>query len=552
MTPDFTYNRYVSDVLSGKIITGELIKYAVSRHESDLRKQETTDFPYLFDEKEAQRFIKFAQLCRHWKGEKARQRIELEPWQQFHVAMLFGWKRMDGGRRFRSAYTEVARKNGKTTLKALMAMAHCKIDNEAGAQVYFAATKEDQARIGFSDVQKIIKATPGLDEYFKVMTKSVIMGDSFMKPLGSDSNTQDGYDPSYGVIDEMHAHPDSTMLNVIESGMGSRRQPILDIITTAGFNRLSPCYSEVRKTAIEILKGIKHDESHLAMIFTLDDSDDWTDSTKWIKSNPNLDVSVKMSFLQDRFIKAKNEGGSKEVDFKTKNLNVWTDAVSVWIPDDIWMSCNETFTLDDVKDYPCYYGIDLASTMDTTCLTLLFDAGDRFFLMPYFFVPDDTMDRRTKKDGLQYRQWVNDGYMISTPGNVTDYDYLRSHMNALKERGVNFRVGFYDDWNTSDIIPRLSDDGFELEPMTQNIKHMSTPTKEFEKFIYQKRFVHNGHPVFRWQMSNVMIKRDANENYKICKDKSTEKVDGPVSCSMAIAAWMKHGKEEEMMEVVAW
>jgi len=552
LTQSDTYLAYIDGVLSGKIKTGELIRLSVQRHVNDLARQGTTEFPYQFDSVAGERWIKFAQMCRHWKGEKARQNVILEPWQQFHFVNLFGWKRMDGTRRFRSAYTEVARKNGKTTLCALKAMAHLKIDNEAGAQVYFAATKEEQARIGFGDVQKIINATPGLPELYKIYTKSVVMGDSFMKPLGSDSNTQDGYDPSYGIIDEYHAHPDSHMLNVIESGMGSRVQPMIDIITTAGFNRLSPCYSEARKTSIEILKGIKQDESHQAMIFSLDDGDDWKDPETWIKSNPNLGVSVRLQFLHDRFTKARNEGGSKEVDFMTKNLNIWTDALAVWVPDDAWMACYEPFTLEDMADYPCYFALDLASTMDTTCLALLFDAGEHLYLYPFFLVPDETMEKRTKKDGLQYRQWVRDGHMHTTPGNVTDYDYIRQLLNGLKD-SVRFVKGFYDDWNTSDIIPRLVDDGFDMEPMTQNIKQMSTPTKEFEKMIWGKRIRHNGHPVMRWQMSNVMIKRDANENYKICKDKSTEKVDGPVAFTMAVAAWMKYGKEKESeLEVMVW
>lgn len=549
---EFTYNAYINGVLSGEIVTGGLLKLAVQRHMNDMKRQRTEEFSYWFDEITAQRWIKFAQLCRHWKGAKARERIILEPWQQFHFAVLFGWKRMDGTRRFRSSYTEVARKNGKTTLCAVKALAHLKLDNEAGAQVYFAATKEDQARIGFGDVQKIIKATPGLDEFFKVFTKSVTMGDSFMKPLGSDSDTQDGYDPSYGIIDEYHAHPDSTMLNVIESGMGSRVQPMIDIITTAGFDRLSPCYSEVRKTSIEILNGVKQDESHFAMIFAGDKGDDWKDPATWIKSNPNLGVSVRLEFLKDRFTKARNEGGSKEVDFKTKNLNIWTDALAVWIPDEDWKACETEFSLDDLMEYPCYFALDLASTMDTTCLSLLFDGGDRLYLLPCFFIPEETMDKRSKKDGLQYAQWARDGHMIITPGNVTDYDYIRKLMNDLKAKGVKFVKGYYDDWNTSDLIPRLIDDGFEFEPLTQNIKHMSTPTKEFEKMVYQHKLTHNGHPVLRWQMGNVMIKRDANENYKICKDKSTEKVDGPVAGSMAVAAWMKYHTQENDMEVMIW
>lgn len=546
-----TYLNYIANVLNGSQIAGELVRLACERHLRDIDRQRTDSFPFYFDEAIGAKWVKFAGLCNQWKGSGARQPLQLQPWQQFYMMELFGWQRVTGGRRFRTAYLEIGRKNGKTSLCAIKAMGHIIIDREPGAQVYIAATKEEQARIAFRDVQEMIKATPALRSKFDIYVKSVTSGNSFIKPLGSDSDTQDGFDPSYGIIDEYHAHPTSGMLNVIESGMGARSQPLIDIITTAGFNRMSPCYAEVRKSSIEVLRGIKHDETHLALIYTLDDGDDWKDESVWIKSNPNLGVSVRMDFLRDRMVKAINEGGSKEVDFKTKNLNVWTDALSVWISDDTWNACADDFTVSDCTDMPCYFALDLASTMDTTSLAMVFVDGDHYRIINEYFIPEDTIERRSEKDGVMYRQWARDGHMTITPGNVTDYDYIRARLNKLK-RTVRFVRGAYDDWNSSDLIPRLEDDGFDMEPMTQNIKAMSTPTKEFEKMVYQGKIIHNGHPVTRWQMSNVMIKRDANENYKICKDKSTEKVDGPVSITMTIALIMKYGTDEPSYEVEVW
>lgn len=553
MSANYNYNRYIKDVQSDKQVTGEFIKLAVQRHINDLDRQRTRAFPYYFDEAMGRRFIDFTQMCNHWKGSgSAGKPFKLEPHQQFYFMMLFGWQRVTGGRRFRTSYKEVGRKNGKTSESAAKSIAHLILDNEPGAQVYFAATKEDQAKIGFNDTMQIIKATPKLATLFQMFTKSIVYNNSFIKPLGSDSKTQDGFDPSYGIIDEYHAHPTSGMLNVLESGMGARVQPLIDIITTAGFNRLSPCYSEVRKTSIEVLKGIKHDETHLALIYTLDDSDDWTNEKVWVKANPNLGVSVRLDFLRDRFLKAKNEGGSKEVDFKTKNLNIWTDALSVWVPDDVWMKCYQPFEIADLYGESCYFSLDLASTMDTTSLAMIFSVDGVLRLFNVYFIPQDTISRRSEKDGVQYKQWAREGHMIITPGNVTDYDYIRAYLNGIKDK-ITFVKGCYDDWNSSDLIPRLIDDGFDMEAMTQNIKNMSTPTKELEKMIHQGRIAHNGHPVTRWQMSNVMIKRDANENYKICKDKSTEKVDGPVSITMALALWMKYGGEgEQSMEIESW
>lgn len=546
-----SYNHYITSVLDGSTVACELVRLACKRHLRDIGRQRTAQFPYYFDEAIGAKWIKFANLCKQWKGSGARTTITLQPWQEFYMMELFGWQRVTGGRRFRTAYLEIGRKNGKTSLCAIKAMGHLLIDKEPGAQVYIAATKEEQARIAFRDVQEMIKATPALREKFTIYVKSVVSDSSFIKPLGSDSDTQDGFDPSYGIIDEYHAHPTSGMLNVIESGMGARSQPLIDIITTAGFNRMSPCYSETRKASIDVLRGIKHDETHLALIYTLDDGDDWRDENVWIKSNPNLNVSVRMDFLRDRLVKAINEGGSKEVDFKTKNLNVWTDALSVWISDDTWNKCADDFTVQDCTDLPCYFAIDLASTMDTTSLAMVFVDGNQYNVINEYFIPEETIERRSEKDGVMYRQWARDGHLTITPGNVTDYDYIRSRLNELKQT-VRFVRGAYDDWNSSDLIPRLIDDGFDMEPISQNIKSMSTPTKEFEKMVYQGRIVHNGHPVTRWQMSNVMIKRDANENYKIAKDKSIEKVDGPVSITMAVALIMKYGTEEVGMEVEMW
>jgi len=548
----FNYNSYIDNVVSGKILTGEPATLAVKRHLKDLERQNTDEFPFYFDETHGQKFVKFASLCRHWKGEKAGKSIELEPWQQFHIVSLFGWKRSNGSRRFRTSYTEVARKNGKTTLTAVKALAHLKIDNEAGAQVYFAATKEDQARIGFGDVQKIVNSTPGLDRYFKVYQKSVIMGDSFMKPLGSDSNTQDGYDPSYGIIDEYHAHPDSHMLNVIESGMGSRLQPLIDIITTAGFNRQSPCYTEVRRASIEVLKGIKTDDTHLAMIYTLDDTDDWENQEVWIKSNPNLGVSVRPDFLKDRYLKAKNEGGSKEVDFKTKNLNIWTDVMSVWIPDDVWMKNTGEFELDDLNGEQCYIGLDLASTKDITSMVLFFPFPDgRHIIVPYFFIPELTIDERVKKDGVNYDRWVRMGLVEVTPGNVTDYGYIRKKINELSKR-FNIRTITYDRWNSSQLVIDLVNDGLPCAPFGQGFASMSAPTKELEKLATQGALNHGGNEVLRWMCSNVAIKTDPAGNIKIDKSKSSEKVDGMVALVMAIGGYMALGglQQETNYEII--
>jgi phage terminase large subunit-like protein len=543
MTPQaFTYQSYINDILSGKILSGEYIKLAVNRHLKDLGRQNTPDFPYYFDENEGQRWIRFAHKCFHWKGEVAKTRFELEPHQQFYFILLFGWQRVSGGRRFRTSYKEVARKNGKTSECAVKALGHLFLDDENGAQAYIAATKEDQARIGFRDVQEIIKASPALRKHYQSFVKSIVYKSSFIKPLGSDSNTQDGFDPSYGIIDEYHAHPTSGMLNVLESGMGARKQPLIDIITTAGFNRESPCYTEVRKTSIEVLKGIKNDESHLALIYTLDEGDDWEDEKVWIKSNPNLGVSVRLEFLKDRYLKAKNEGGSKEVDFKTKNLNIWTDTQDVWIQDDKWMDCN-LGPIDIPSGAECYAALDLASTRDICALVLLFPDPHR--VVPFFFVPELTAKERVKKDGVNYDRWIREGYIIETPGNVTDYGFIKSKVMELAEM-YDLKSLAYDRWNSSQLIIDLTSEGIECFPIGQGFASMSSPTKELEKLVAGQGLNHAGNPVLRWMCSNILLMTDPAGNIKINKAKSSEKVDGMVALVMALGNYMLNGQAPDI------
>jgi len=527
------FNQYIEDVLSGRLVTGNLIKLAVQRFIDDQQKGE-----FEFDEALAGRAIKFFEVLRHWKGEWAGSRIVLEPHQVFYIGQLFGWKREDGTRRFRTSFKEVARKNAKTTECAGKALYHLMGDREPGAQIYFAATKEDQARIGFKDVQQIVKGTPELAGKIKVMTKSILMDANFIKPLGSDSNTQDGFDPSWGIIDEYHAHKTDDMLNVLESGMGARRQPVIDVITTAGFNKDYPCFSALRKSSIDILKGIKHDESLLALIYELDEQDDWHDQSTWVKSNPNLNVSVKLDFLQTRFLQAKNEGGTKEVDFRTKNLNQWTDSADTWIQDDVFMRCNKP--LPDLTGRQCYVGVDLASTSDMNSVGMFFP-GDPAFAIVRYFVPEDTMRQRVK-DGADHIRWKNEGWLNVTPGNTTDYDFIIAEADRMAKQYQVIKLG-YDPWNATQTAIYLQDRGFKIEEVRQGIPSMGEPTKKLETLIRNEKLYHGGNPILRWNNSNIVIKKDPNDNIRMDKGNSAGKIDGMVALTIAIAVWMRDNEK---------
>ncbi len=528
--------RYAEDVLSGKQVAGKHIISAVNRHLADM--ENGRDRGLWFDHAAGQQIIDFTQQLRHWKGKKAGTPILLEPNQVFYLYSLFGWKRDNGTRRFRKSYKEIARKNGKTTECAAKGMFTAYLDNEPGAQVYFVATKEDQARIGFKDVQEIIKKTPGLSSIFQSFVKSVVCEDesSFLKPLGSDSDTQDGFDPHHAIIDEYHAHPTDGMLNVMESGMGAREQPLIDIITTAGFNKHYPCY-QFRKVMVDILEGRLQDDSLFGMIFTIDEKDEWQDESVWVKANPNLHASVYLDNLRDMSRAARNEGGEKEVNFRTKNLNEWTDAEKTWIPDDIWVKAGVTFGADSLNGATCYGGLDLAVVDDFSALTLSFPMDDGTFKQLYYFwIPEWTVERRVKKGLSSLRNWIEAGFVKVTDGNVTDFDVIQQDIVELAER-FNI-VSIAADRNLANqLINNLNANGVNVTAFNQGIVNMSTPTNEFERLVRKGELNHGNNPVMRWMMGNVTIRRNAQGGVMPDKDKSSEKIDGIVASIMAWGEW---------------
>jgi phage terminase large subunit-like protein len=534
------FNKYVEGVLSGKIVACEFIKLAVQRHVDDLKK----DWGYMFDEDRVKKAIQFAELCRHWKGSKAGERIILEPWQRFYIGSLFGWVHKESGlRRFRDSYMQVARKNGKTTMLAICSLIHLVLDNEEGAQVFCGATKEEQARILTNDVAQIILKTPELrrrfrlfkhkDKYSRTIYKKT---NSIVAAIGSDSKTQDGFDPSMGNIDEFHEHKTDALLNVIKSGMGSRVQPLLNIITTAGFNKNFPCYTMKRKTSIEILKGVKSDDTFFCMIFEMDEGDDWKDKENWLKPNPNHGVSVIPQFLRDEFNKALNEGSSTEVNFKTKHLNAWVDAPETWIQDEIYLKNNHGMDPKDLEGQECYGGLDLAKSIDLNAFSLYFPEEKAF--LRWFFMPEEKGRDRDNKDGVDYVAWENQGFVEFTPGNIVDHRYLIKKIIDLRAIYDIKSIAFDRYLSHHGTIQGLMDEDMELSEFGQGFVSMSAPTKEYEKLMVSGVLENFNNPVIRWMLGNVVIDMDAAENLKVHKGKSANKVDGIVSDIMALGESM--------------
>lgn len=537
--------RYAHEVSGGKIPAGELVRMACERFLHDL---EDPPEGYDFDEKKARRALRFIQLFQHTKGHMAGEPFFLQPWQAFTVCNVFGFTDTDGFRRFTKCLLTVGRKNGKSTFAAAVMLYMTIADGEPAAECYTAATKLEQSRIIFDEAYRMAEDSDLKEELRMANNRSsmhITFGRSTLKPLTSQDKTLDGLNPHACAIDEYHAHRNDNLFNVLLTGMGARRQPLMFTVTTAGFDKQSPA-RKYQDYCEKVLRGQLDDPNTWALIYTIDPDDDWKDEAVWQKANPNWGVSVFPKKLRQDFREAL-EMGHKEVEFKTKYLNVWTDSAIAWISDKDWMRGAESFTPDELKDLPCYAGLDLASTGDFTAFIRLYDAGEKMYLLPTFFIPEDTATKRTDGTGDAIREWVRAGLIHTTPGNVTDYRYIVDYITQCHAQHPIQSIAF-DDWNSTQPVAELMEQGLNMAKFRQGYRSMSAPTKEIERLAKSGRIIHGGNPVFRWQMGNVMITQDPALNVKIDKAKSGDKVDGPVALAMAIGEWMDSKMREKPAE----
>ena len=540
-----TARQYIKDVTSGKVTTCNWVKLAVKRHLDDLERSKDPSFPYYFDEKSAIRKITFSQDQRHIKGEWAKQRLKLtlEPWQQFIDWCLFGWKRKTTHtRRFTKAYIEVARKNGKTLMAATTANFCLFADGEEGAEVYFCATKRDQAKIAWSDAHAQIQKNPILKNKtstFKMSSTVTLAGtSSFMRPVGQDSDTEDGLNPHFVLVDEYHAHRSSDLINVMEDGMGSRTQPLLYIITTAGYDKNSPCHTEERTMITGMLDGTldPKPEHVFGVIYSLDEGDDWTDQKVWVKANPNLGVSVYPEFLKSQISQAL-ASPQKQNSVLTKNFNIWTQAVSRWIGAETWDAC--IGTMPDLRGRKCFAALDLSTNIDITAWVLCFPPQDmekQYNFLYRFFIPEENLREREQRDKVPYSLWIDQGWVSATPGNVIDYDFIEAQI--LEDAEVyDIQEAAYDPWNSTSIINNLNEEEISMVPFRQGFASMSPASKEFEKKVLAKELNHGNNPVIKWMVSCTELKTDPAGNIKPVKpdrQKSGKRIDGVVASIMAL------------------
>ena len=502
---------------------------------------------YWFDQAAADRACSFfPDVLRHAKGKWAGQPFKLEKWQQQIVGDLFGWRRDDGTRRYRTAYIEIPRKSGKSTLCSGLALYLLTADGEAGAEVYSAAADRDQAAIVFDTAKRMVESSQFLSDRIETFRRSMVYAStaSSYKVLSADAHTKHGQNPHAIIFDELHTQQTRELWDTLQTGKGARTQPLTVAITTAGFDFESIC-REVYEYARGIRDGLIEDPSFYACIFEAEEDDDWTDPKIWAKANPNLGVSVSEEFLREEMKKAQHSLAYQNT-FRRLYLDQWTRQRDRFIDLSAWDACDGEVDREALKGRRCYAGLDLANTTDLNALVLVFepDEDDVLDVLPFFWVPEDRMRERVERDRVPYDAWVRAGFIETTPGNVADHRTIQRKICELRDEFEIAEIAF-DRWGSVQIAAGLQDEGFTMASFGQGFASMAGPTKELLKLIIGKKLRHGGNPVLRWQADNLVVKQDEAGNVKPDKARSSERIDGMVALVMALDRTLRHEAEPD-------
>jgi phage terminase large subunit-like protein len=473
----------------------------------------------------------FEENLTHSKGELGGKAFVLEQWQKEYVGKLFGTLNGDV-RQYRTSLLAIPRKNGKSTLCAGIAL-KLMFDGEPGAEIYSCAADRDQARLVFEMAKVCVENSPKLRSRLRVFRNSIVREDthSTYKALSAEAFTKHGLNAHGIIFDELHAQPDRELWDVMTTSTGARRQPLCVAITTAGFDRKSICW-EIWRYALAVRDGAIKDATFLPAIYAAEASDDWTAETTWRKANPNLGVSVKLDDLRVRCKRAQDMP-SEENTFKRLHLNMWTEQDTRFLQMAHWAQGDKPCPVM-LDGRECFAGLDLATTYDTTCFCMLFPLEDgTFWAEPHFWIPEENMRDRVKRDRVPYDVWAKAGKLHLTPGNVTDFDQVRADIVALSKK-YNIRQVAIDRWNAHQITTQLQGEGINVLGFGQGYGSMSSPTAALEAAVVGGKLLHGGHPVLAWQASNVAVQSDHQGNKKPSKAKSTERIDGIVALIMAL------------------
>lgn len=528
--------KYAEDVVSGKIVSCQWVKLACQRFLDDLNSPD-----YYLDENKYRTITSFTGVMKHYASGAAGTPFILEPWEDFIVCNIFCLYRVEDHRRkYKSAHISVSRKNGKTTLAAALGLFGMIGDGEPAASVIVAANSREQAHIDYDCAAAFARQLDPKRKNLKVLRNEIVFqkNNASLKVISADASTGDGLNPSMVILDELHEAVDSKLFDVLRSGMGFREQPLMLSITTAGF-RIGGFCNQYEDYCKEVLSGQKMDDTLFALLYTLDDGDDWTDESVYVKANPNLGITVKRDWLLGEVNKAKNSP-SLEVGVRTKNLNQWVSSSVVWIPEYyVRKSLRKIDLTEFIKknNYLVYIGFDLASVSDLTCVSFLFidPENEEYVFKNYYYLPKSALEGKYNSE--LYKMWSQKGYLILTDSPTTDYNYIKNQIlywyNHLDVQGV-----FYDAWNSTQLTNDLINEGLPMQSFSQSIGHFSRPTKEYERLILSGKIVLDDNPINRFCHDNVELKVDMNGNCKPIGDHNAKKIDGVIAQLTALGGYL--------------
>lgn len=534
------YTQYAKDVLSGKILTGYLIKLAAQRYLDFMQREDMEFRPEMADKP-----VKFISKLLHTEGQFYRKPFVLQDWQEFLVYAMFGfyWKGTDK-RVCRNAYIQISRKCGKTSLASALALYGLIADGEAGAEIDFVAPSAEQTRIGFRAASNYAESI-NRNGILNCLRNTIIFHPTKgrIRMMSSDAKLGDGFNPHFAIIDEYHALETNDLPNVMMSGMGMRRNSMMIYITTAGFNIYGPC-KEYRDMCEDILLGNKSDDSIFALIYELDKEDFWPDEKNWKKCCPSIDITVSKDYLSSQVTLAKNNI-SMEVGVRTKNLNQWVETSNVWISDEMIKNSMKEVPIQVFDNQSVSAGIDLAAVSDLTVYALMAAPDpnrefepDKYIFKCFYYLPSECLENN--KNWQKYRQWQQHKYLTVNPGNVTDYRYILDDMKGSMDKFC-FNGVYYDAWQSTLFIIMATEEGLPCTPYSQSIGNFTKPVRTFELLLKRGDIVIDDNPITRWCFQNVVLKEDVNQNVKPTKENKENKIDAVIAILEALGGWLSDG-----------
>jgi phage terminase large subunit-like protein len=540
---------YWEKIQSGEIVACRRLKQQYQKLVDEIHNPRD---PWIFDLERATQPIEFIErFCKHSKGKWMGKPVKLELFQKAKLQAVYGFVHKETGlRRAREVFTLVGRKNGKSTEKAATGLFMMIGDGEGGSEVYSVATKKDQARLVFTEALNMVSQSPALSKHIKKRKTDLYFPVTFSKfePLSSDSNSLDGLNVHNGIIDELHAIKDRNLYDVIKQAMSTREQPLLDMITTAGFVR-ECIFDSIYDYACRVLDGVVEDDRFLAFIYELDDREEWTDFRMWEKANPGLGTIKDYNELAANVERAKNDPDFLPT-VLTKDFNIRDTVAGTWLTYDS-INNEETFTMDEISDTYAVGGTDLSSTTDLTCATLLImkPGSDKKYCLQQYFMPNDRIDQRVREDKIPYDRWAERGLLTLCEGNKVNYsDVTRWYIRMMEEYKIHPLWVGYDPWDSKYWVDEMIQHGFTMEKVRQGAQTLSQPMKELGADLQAKRINYNNNPILKWCLTNTAVKRDDNDNIRPVKGQNQrQRIDGAVSLLIAYTVLFNHMDDYKSM-----